>query len=110
MVTTISPEHRLWRGHGAANPEQLGLFAEGDRKVTQADRLLAKLREARANRTPLALPSIMQLGIAQHGARLRELRLRGFRIVNRMERVDGAVHSDYELIFDPEHDAAGVEP
>ena len=51
----------------------------------------------------------MKAGIAQHGARMKELRDRGFVIQNHMERVDGVVHSEYQLVFDPENDAAEFE-
>jgi len=53
----------------------------------------------------LDLPEIMALGIAQHGARLNELRLRAFVIENEMERdSEGRVLSRYWLRFDPERD------
>jgi hypothetical protein len=111
MQSTIAPERRLWTNHGAVTPEQLGLFAEGDRKASQADRLLAELRQARANHAALPLPDIMRLGIAQHGARLRELRLRGYKIENHMERTaEGEVRSEYRLTFDPETDDLTVQP
>jgi len=79
---------------------------------TQTARLLGKLRECRALGVALELPTIMrELGVAQHGARLRELRLRGFRIQNHMERTEaGDVHSEYRLLFDPERDPAEVQP
>jgi hypothetical protein len=65
------------------------------------------LRAARANREPLELPSIMKAGIAQHGARFKELRNQGFEIVNELERTaDGVVLSRYWLRFDPERDGA----
>jgi hypothetical protein len=47
----------------------------------------------------------MQAGIAQHGARFKELRDQGFEIENEMERTrDGVVLSRYWLRFDPERD------
>lgn len=75
---------------------------------TQTELLIAKLREARDQGKALELPEIMRLGIAQHGARFKELRNRDFKIVNELESVDGKLHSRYWLIFDPEHD--GVQP
>jgi hypothetical protein len=49
----------------------------------------------------------MQAGIAQHGARFKELRDQGFEITNEMERsADGVVLSRYWLRFDPERDGA----
>jgi hypothetical protein len=76
------------------------------RKPTQAERLIDKLREARAEKRALELPEIMQLGIAQHGARIKEIRDRGFKVINELESVDGILHSRYWLIFDPERDRA----
>ena len=101
---------KFWRGH-LATPHQQDLPFEGKRKrrkvCTQADVLIGMLRAARANRTPLQLPDIMQAGIAQHGARFKELREQGFEIINEMERsTDGVVLSRYWLRFDPERDGA----
>jgi hypothetical protein len=63
------------------------------------------LRSARANRKALELPAIMRAGIAQHGARLKEIRDRGFQVENEMERTpDGVVFSRYWLRHDPELD------
>ena len=67
--------------------------------------LLEKLREKRAQGKALELPTIMhELGIAQHGARLKELRDRGFVIANELESKDGRLNSRYWLIHDPERD------
>ena len=50
---------------------------------------------------------IMRAGIAQFTARIFELRERGFRIDNEMQRsTDGRVLSRYWLRFDPERDGA----
>lgn len=73
-------------------------------RPTQTELLIAKLREARATGKALELPEIMRLGIAQHGARLKELRDRGFIIANELESKDGRLHSRYWLIHDPERD------
>jgi hypothetical protein len=62
------------------------------------------LREARSQGRAVELPAIMRAGIAQHGARLFELRERGFVIVNQMERYDGVIRSRYRLTFDPENE------
>jgi hypothetical protein len=99
---------KLWRNH-PATPYQQSLPFEGKRRrrksLTQADVLTGLLRTARNNRTPLELPAIMQAGIAQHGARFKELRDQGFEIENEMERTrDGVVLSRYWLRFDPERD------
>jgi len=64
--------------------------------------LIEMLRAARANRTPLELPFIVKAGIAQHGAGFKELRDRGFEVVNEMVRDDDVVRSSYRLTFDPE--------
>jgi hypothetical protein len=61
------------------------------------------LRDARAEGRPLELPEIMAAGIAQHGARLKEIRARGFAVRNEMDRApDGRVLSRYYLEHDPE--------
>ncbi len=95
----------LVRDH-AATPRQQSLFPKATRKrnaaLTQADLLLSMLREARSQGRAVELPAIMRAGIAQHGARLFELRERGFVIVNEMERYDGIIRSRYRLTFDPE--------
>ena len=92
--TTITPEQALWSGHGG------GITG----KMPQADRVLAKLRECRALGVALGLPTIMrELGVAQHGARLRELRQRGHIITNHMTRAaDGTICSSYTLDHDAE--------
>lgn len=100
----------FWRDH-PATPHQRQLPFTPNRKrrsqPTQADLLIEMLRTSRANKTPLCLPEIMRAGIAQHGARLKEIRDRGFRVENVMERrSDGAVHSWYWLRHDPERDGA----
>src|SRR6185437_10796131 len=99
----------LWRNHPATPHQQdLPFGAKRNQRVqpTQADVLIGMLRTARANREPLELPDIMKAGIAQHGARLKEIRDRGFRVENEMERTaDAAVLSRYWLTFDPEVDA-----
>lgn len=79
----------LWHGH------------EGRNGQTQADVLLKMLREARQRGAFVALPNIMQAGIAQHGARLNELRRRGFVVENQLSRDNGVTHSRYWLRFDP---------
>lgn len=100
----------LWRNHEATARQREIAFPKHRRRLrsrlTQADVVLAMLREARHNRRPLELPKIMQAGIAQHGARLAELRERGFVIENEMERVGGRVLSRYWLRHDPERDGA----
>ena len=74
-------------------------------RPSQTELLLAKLRETRAADKALELPVIMhELGIAQHGAGLKELRDRGFKIINELESIKGVLHSRYWLIHDPERD------
>jgi len=100
----------LWRGHpGTSKQQYLPFGTRTNRRIrqNQADLLIEMLRTARANHPPLSLPQIMGVGIAQHGARFKEIRDRGFRVENVMERrADGAVHSWYWLRFDPERDGA----
>jgi len=100
----------LWRNH-PATPQQQQLPFTPKRKrrsmPTQADVLIGLLRNARALGKPLELPDIMRAGIAQHGARFKELRERGFQIENVMERTtEGVVRSWYWLRYDPETDGA----
>jgi hypothetical protein len=71
-------------------------------RPTQAETLLSMLRDCRSRGTALGLPAIMAAGLAQHSARVLELRRRGYEIKNQMVRVTGVVHSTYELTFDPE--------
>ena len=75
-------------------------------RPTQTDLLISKLREARAEGKALELPEIMRLGIAQHGARLNELRSRGFVIENEMSRHGDTIRSCYWLKYDPEQESA----
>ena len=100
----------LWRDHPATpNQQSLSPNRKTRRRKhpTQADVLIEMLRTARANCTPLELPSVMGAGIAQHGARFKELRDRGFEIDNEMERTaNGVVLSRYWFRFDPERDGA----
>lgn len=95
----------LWRNH-PSTPRQQSLFSKGTCKrstqPTQADVLIEMLRDARSQDRPLELPSIMQAGIAQHGARFNEIRARGFVVVNEIDRDNGIVRSRYRLTFDPE--------
>ena len=97
----------LWHDH-PATPKQARLVFRSSRKrarPTQADVIIELLREKRVEGRPLELPEIMAAGIAQHGARLREIRSRGFGVRNEMERSsDGRVLSRYWLENDPEQD------
>ena len=97
----------LWHNHASTPRQQEIVFSKTKRRgrPTQADVLLAMLREARRNGRPLELPQIMQAGIAQHSARFNELRRLGFDIQNEMERdARGRVISRYWLRHDPEQD------
>ena len=97
----------LWRDH-PVTPRQEQLVFQSSRKRsrrTQADVIVALLREKRALGKPLELPEILAAGIAQHGARIKEIRHRGFVIRNELERShDGRVLSRYWLEGDPEQD------
>lgn len=95
----------LWRDHPATpRQEQLVFQSSGKRsRPTQADVIVELLREKRAEGKPLELPEIMAAGIAQHSARLKEIRQRGFVVRNEMERSpNGRVFSRYWLESDPE--------
>jgi hypothetical protein len=98
----------LWHEHGAT-PKQARLAFKSSRKrvlPTQADVIVELLRERRALRRPLELAEIMAAGIAQHGARMKEIRNRGFVVRNELERShDGRVLSRYWLECDPEQDS-----
>lgn len=72
---------------------------------SQEERLLAVLRQARTGGTTVAVPRLLQMGLAHFGWRIFALRCRGFEIRNRMSRRrDGTTISEYELVFDPEKD------
>lgn len=97
----------LWRDNPAtpAQQQHLPFGAGSKRRPTQSDVLLQLLRSARAKGEPLPLPAILDCRIAQHGARIAELRQRGFVIANRMTRVAGVTRSQYVMTYDPERDA-----
>jgi len=65
-------------------------------KPTQRDRVLDLLREA--NGEWVSLTRILELRIAQFGARILELRRAGYNIENRTEEVAGETHSWYRLV------------
>jgi hypothetical protein len=75
-------------------------------RPTQTELLIARLRERRDEGKALELPDIMRLGIAQHGARMKEIRDRGFKVINELESIKGVLHSRYWLFSDPERDGA----
>jgi Helix-turn-helix domain len=68
-------------------------------KNTQRGRILALLMVACCGE--VGLPEILQLGIARYGARIGELRKRGYDIQNRTETVDGEKRSWYRLVPSP---------
>lgn len=93
-------QHSLWDDHPATPAQQ-----KRHGKKTQRDVLASMLREARSRGGALELPDILRAGVAQHGARITELRRRGFQIENELERrTDGRVWSRYRLRYDPETD------
>jgi helix-turn-helix protein len=68
-------------------------------KLTQRDRLLRLLAEAKGAWVPL--PAILALNIAQFGARILELRRAGHIIENHTEKEKlgyGGIHSWYRLV------------
>jgi len=98
---------RLWPDHEATPQQRRLTFGKANRRgrLTQTDFLLSMLRGARAAGRAVELPEIMQAGIAQHGARMKEIRQLGFVVRNELERSpDGRVLSRYWLECDPEQD------
>jgi hypothetical protein len=100
-TATTTADHTLWPNHPDGRRSQ---------RCTQADVILSLLRDARCRGVPLGLPTILNTRISQYCARIAELRSAGYRIENRLTRVDGVVHSSYVLVHDPEIDAAEVRP
>lgn len=101
-----NPNRGLWRNHPATPSQAAQLNSSGTGRKTQADVLIGMLRCARAAGRALELPEIMAVGIAQHGARMAEIRERGFEVKNEIERAeDGRILSRYYLRHDPERDA-----
>ena len=95
----------LWHDHSATPRQERLAFQSGGKRSrrTQADVIVALLREKRALGKSLDRPEIMAAGIAQHGARMKEIRERGFLVRNELERShDGRVLSRYWLEHDPE--------
>ncbi len=98
-----NPKGGLWRNHLATEAQQRLGFPSRSKHPTQAELLAEMLREARRQDRALQLPQIMAAGIAQHGARFHELRLRGFIVENQTLRDgSGRTQSRYFLRFDPE--------
>jgi hypothetical protein len=98
----------LWRDHLATPHQQTPSFCPSHKQptcATQADLLIGMLRDARTKGEPLQLPEIMKAGIAQHDARFKEIRDRGFQFENEMERSgEGVIFSHSWLRYDPEMD------
>jgi hypothetical protein len=97
----------VWQKHPATARQQQLVFSVGGKKhrLTQTDVLISMLRKARGAGLALELPQIMAAGIAQHGARMKEIRQRGFVVRNELERSpDDRVLSRYWLECDPEQD------
>lgn len=66
-----------------------------ERKPDQCARLLAFFQKRAGEWIPL--PEILNLHMSQFGARIFQLRRRGYQIENKMETVDGQRHSWYRL-------------
>ena len=97
----------LWRNLETTPRQQRHSFRRTRGRLTQADLLLEKLRESRDQSKALELPAILDLRISQFGARLKELRNRGFKIENELDHTgDGVVRSRYWLRFDPEREVS----
>lgn len=70
-------------------------------KNTQHNRILALLRSYNGDWVPL--PKILDLHIAQYGARIKELRNEGYQIENKLlEIVNGEKHTAFRLIETPQ--------
>jgi hypothetical protein len=110
--TNGCPKAGLWHDHPATERQLTFAFPadphQQSRRTTQADVLIELMRARRAAGLGLELPDILAIGIAQHSARLVELRARGFVIENEMQRSahGHVVRSRYWLVFDPERDGA----
>src|SRR5438270_3122083 len=95
----------LCRNHPATERQLTFVFQASppppSRRTTQADVLIELLRARRAAGLALELPDILAAGIAQHSARLLELRERGFIIENEMQRsaAGHVVYSSYRLVY-----------
>jgi hypothetical protein len=75
--------------------------------MTQHDKILNLLR----GRDWVPLPEILQLGIAQYGTRIHELKKRGYIIENRLlEVVGGQRHTAFRLVSEPVSPAAPLIP
>jgi hypothetical protein len=99
----------LWQNHPATPRQQHLVFRNRKScgRATQADVLIAMLRDARDNGKAVDLPAILAVGIGQHSARFNEIRRRGFEIQNELDRdSNGVVRSRYWLRHDPERDGA----
>lgn len=66
------------------------------RRNTQRDRILRLLEENSGQWVPL--PRVLELGIAQYGARILELRRMSHQIENRVKHCNGVVHSWFRLV------------
>jgi hypothetical protein len=91
-----SKQHTSNRAEGATNKKPA--------QTTQRDRLYALLY-AHKNED-VGLPAILELRIAQFGARIKELRELGADIRNRRETRDGTTHSWYMLVVPESSDVA----
>jgi Helix-turn-helix domain len=95
----------LWRDYPATSRQAQLSSTPSRRRPTQAQVIVELLRRKRSEGKPLELPEILAAGIAQHSARMKEIRERGFVIRNEMQRnPDGCVLSRYWLECDPEQD------
>jgi hypothetical protein len=70
-------------------------------KLSQRARILRLVLSA----PEIPLPAILDLHIAQYGARIKELRTIGFDIRNRTERIDGVAYSWFRFVDPPPTDA-----
>lgn len=94
-AASLPPERALWPGCATTPAQQ-----QASGRLSKADMMLAMLRAARARGAALSLAEIVRAGVAQHSARILELRQRGHKIRNHMVRLNGVAHSTYTLDFD----------
>ena len=79
-----------------------------DSRNTQRGKIFELLR-SRAGHW-VSLPEILELGFAQFGGRILELRRLGFPIVNQTETINGQKHSWYRLESAPRIESTKAGP
>jgi hypothetical protein len=89
------------------NGSRTRLYLQSPHRRSQMNLVLAMLRQAREDARTVNIYEFMDAHVATYCARIRDLRLRGFVILNVLAYCgDGAPRSSYRLIHDPEVDGA----